>query len=93
MDNIVLSPIPVDQLVKTITESVLAALRLEKDSDLQDRMITTKEVKEIFGVSAVTVSAWINKGKLKPLSMGGRNRFRYADVMESAKTLKKYKQN
>ena len=91
MDNLVLSPVPLDQLIQSITLSLINALRKEQQADHQEKLLTTQEVAKLFGVTTVTISSWITKGYLSPSKIGGRNRFKYSDVMESMKTLKKYK--
>lgn len=92
MDNIVLTPVPLNQLVDTIAEKVVAALRKHQLEDQQEKLLTTKEVCRMFDVTSVTISAWINKGKLKRYSnQGGKNFFKYSEVMESLNSLKKYK--
>lgn len=93
MDNLILSPIPLDQLLQSITTSVLEAIRSDNKSVLQESLLSTAEVSKLFKVSQVTVSNWVSKGLLTRYSIGGRNRFKYSEVMDSMKTLKKYKIN
>ncbi len=91
MDNIVLSPIPSDQLITSITEKVIIAIRQQQNKDQQEKFLSTIEVCELFKVTPVTINAWIDKGKLKKYSHGGRNWFKYSEIMESLTSLKKYK--
>ena len=93
MDNIVLSPIPLDQLLTTITEKVIVAIRKQQQEDQQEKLLNTTEVCELFRVTPVTINAWIKQGKLKVYPKGGRNFFKYSEIMESLTTLKKYKVN
>ena len=64
---------------------------IEKSEKEEDKLLTTQEVAKLFSVTNVTISSWISKGLLTPCSMGGRNYFKYSEVLESMKTLKKYK--
>ena len=91
MDNIVLSPIPLDQLLVAITENVIVAIRKQQYEEQQEKLLTTKEVCKLFGITPVTVSAWIKKGKLRNCSERGKNLFKYSEVMGSLSSLKKYK--
>lgn len=91
MDNIVLTPVPLDQLLEAITEKVIIAIRKQQQEDQQEKLLSTKEICKLFGVTPVTVSAWINKGSLTPYTKGRKNLFKYSEVMESLKKLKKYK--
>lgn len=94
MDNtIVLTPVPLDQLVASITASVMSAIRSEQHQQLQEKLLSSKEVAKLFNVTTVTISSWIGKGLLITHSKGGRNYFKYSEVMDSMKTLKKYKIN
>ena len=93
MDNLILSQVPLDQLVATITASVINAIRNDLQQQQQEKLLTTAEVAALFGVTNVTISSWISKGKLIAYNQGGRNRFKYSEVIESLKTLKKYKIN
>ncbi len=91
MDNLILTPVPLDQLVATITASVLQAIKTNQQEQQQEQLLTTAEVAKMFGVTNVTISSWIAKGVLVPYSTGGRNRFKQSEVMQSMKTVRKYK--
>ena len=91
MDNLLFSPIPLDQLLAAITEKVIIAITQQQNKDQQEKLLTTKEVCKLFGITPVTVSAWIKKGKLRNCSESGKNLFKYSEVMGSLSSLKKYK--
>lgn len=99
MDKLALPPSLLDQLFQlliqslatSVTTSVINAIRAEQAGAQQDKLFTTAEVADLFGVTTVTISSWISKGLLQKYTMGGRNRFKYSEVMESMKTLKKYR--
>lgn len=40
----------------------------------QEKMLTTTEVAEMFGVSSMAVRRWINSGKLKALTIPGQRK-------------------
>ena len=92
MDNIVLTPVPLDQLVEAITEKVIIAIRKQQQEDQQEKLLTTAEVCKLLHVTPVTVNAWIKKGKLKKYcNEGGKNFFKYSEVIEGLTSLQKYK--
>ncbi len=87
-----LSPIPLDQLLTAITNNVIIAIRKQQQEEQQEKLLTTAEVCELLHVTPVTINTWINKGKLKKYSNeGGKNFFKYSEVMDSLTSLKKYK--
>ena len=45
--------------------------------------ITRKEVSEILSISLVTISAWSEKGILKPYRIGNRIRFKRKEVEQA----------
>lgn len=92
-DKVIFSTVPIEALVSEIAARVIESLKADQDSRDQDRLLGTKEVCDLFKVTPVTVSAYIKKGLLKPHVMGGRNHFKYSEVMESLKTYKRYKPN
>jgi excisionase family DNA binding protein len=91
-NNIVLTPVPLEQLLEAITEKVIIAIRKQQQEDQQEKLLTTADVCALLHVTPVTINTWIKKGKLEKYSNeGGKNFFKYSEVMESLKTLKKYK--
>ncbi len=92
MDNIVLTPVPLDQLVQAIAEKVIIAIREQQQEDQQEKLLSTAEVCALLHITPVTVSAWIKKGKLKKYSNeGGKNFFKYREVIKGLTSLQKYK--
>lgn len=47
----------------------------------EDRLLTPREVAELFGVRTTTIARWSNEGRLASfLTPGGHRRYRLADV-------------
>lgn len=90
-DNLLLSPVPLDRLLHLFREVIRQEIKAEHDEQLQDKLLTTAELCKIFNVTGVTINSWIKKSLLIKHSKGGRNYFKYSEVMESMKTLKRYK--
>ena len=82
--------IPIDKLADAIFNRVMEANRINDEKKLQEKLLTAKEVAQLFGVSTVTISNWVGKGLLRKYSIGGRTKFKYSEVMQSLKTIRKY---
>ncbi len=90
MDNIILSPVPLATLLQSFREIIRQEIAAEQSLQQQNKFLSTLEVCKLLSVSAVTISSWIAKGKIKKYTIGGRNRFKYSEIMESLTRLKKY---
>ena len=82
--------IPIDKLADALFNKMMEANRIDKEKKLQEKLLTAKEVAQLFSVSTVTISSWVSKGLLTKYSIGGRNKFKYSEVMDSLKTVKRY---
>jgi len=91
MDNILLTPIPLDTLMQSFREIIKEEIKAQYLKDLEEKLLTANDVKELFAVSTVTIASWTKKGLLIKHPIGGRNFYKNSEVMESLKTLKKYK--
>lgn len=91
MDNIILTPVPLEKLLQSFREIIRQEIAAEQSSQQQEKLLSTDEVCKLLSVSTVTIFSWVSKGKLKKYTIGGRNRFKYSEIMESLTSLKKYK--
>jgi len=93
--QIVLSPIPLDLLKSAISEIVRAELITKEQRDLQEKLLSPKEVCQLFqpSISKVTLAKWTNAGKLQKHTLAGRTYYKYSEVFASLQTLKKYNRN
>jgi hypothetical protein len=84
--------VPLDQLATKIDEIVHKAIREKQQEDLQAQFLSPKETCKLFNpsISLVTLASWTDKGLLKKYSISGRTYYKYSEVIESLKTLKKY---
>ena len=95
MEQIVLSPIPLDLLKSTISEIIREELVTKDQRDLQEKLLSPKDVCQLFqpSISKVTLEKWSKAGKLKKHTIGGRVYYRYSELIDSLQTLKKYNRN
>jgi excisionase family DNA binding protein len=63
------------------------------EPDKQPRFITRQDTAKLLGVSLVTIDKWSNEGYLKKYRIGGRIRFKAAEVQKALSEVKdlKYK--
>ena len=61
-------------------------------SIISEKLLSPSEVCKLFdpNISKVTLANWTTQGRLKKYSLGGRVFYKYSEVMESLKTIKKY---
>jgi hypothetical protein len=93
MDNIILSPIPLDTLLQSLRSVIKEVIQAEQLNDLQEKLLSPAEACKIFQpkISKPTLSSWSNKGLINEHRLGGRIYYKYSELIEAAKTLKKYK--
>ncbi len=54
---------------------------VERDEELQDHLMTPREVARLFGVNPKTVTRWADTGKLGGIrTLGGHRRYRAAEI-------------
>ncbi|MBS1599509.1 MAG: helix-turn-helix domain-containing protein [Bacteroidetes bacterium] len=75
--------------VKCATESILQ----KQNKELSEKLLSPSEACKLFqpSISKVTLDSWARKGLIKKHAIGGRVYFKYTEVMEALKSLKKYK--
>jgi len=86
LDNIILSQIPVNDLMLLIKQAVreeIAAGQNEAPSLEAEKPITTKELCEYLGITEPTVLRWRNKGKIPFFCIGSAVRFRKSEVIKA----------
>jgi len=90
-NNIIVIPSTIEMLMASFREIIKEEIKAQYLKDLEEKLLTANDVKELFAVSTVTIASWTKKGLLIKHPIGGRNFYKNSEVMESLKTLKKYK--
>lgn len=91
-DNIILSPVPLEQLIAQlrviIREEISAEHKLENE-----KLISPEESCKVFtpSISKVTLHKWTQDGYLTKYRIGGRTYFKRSEIIEAAKKFTKYK--
>lgn len=93
MNNLVFTSIPHEDLLKEFRQIIEEVVNAKLQNDIGEKLISPKEACRIFqpAISRVTIDAWTKAGHLKRYDLAGRVFYRYSEVIESAKTLKRYK--
>jgi len=86
MDEILLSKITKEDLIKEIREAVIQEMRpFLKQDDLakstSDDLMCRKDVCRMFNIHESTLNRWKNVGKLIPYNMGGKVFFKRSEIL------------
>ena len=93
MEQFLLSPISLEQLINNIKAVVRSELASKEKTDAQEQMLSPAQTCELFNpkISKVTLAKWTSDGLLKDYRIGGRVYYKSSEVIEAAKHLSKYK--
>ena len=91
MQNLILSPIHPDELVKRTAEYTAQLLNesYSKKQKEEPELLTCKQVEELLHIDPSTRVAWTNKGKIKAVGIGNRRYYKRSELMEALTPLKK----
>ena len=94
MDNLILSQIPVEDLIaliKTAVREEIAAGHPTVDPFNAEKPITTKELCKYLGVTEPTILRWRKKGKIPFFCIGSAVRFRKNEVIKALEKKGRFK--
>ena len=83
MQNIILSPVAVSDLVDMIAAEV--QLRLSPQPTNPDRLLSPKETGVMLGIDLSTLYRWDKLGYLTKIKIGGKVRYRLSDIQNLLK--------
>lgn len=91
-ENIILSPIPLDQLTGLLTSIVREEIRAKNVEDLHEKLLSPEETCKLFvpAISIATLNNYSNQGLVKKHYLGRLTFYKYSEVIDAVKTLKKY---
>jgi excisionase family DNA binding protein len=87
MNELVLSPVKVDDLVNLIVNAILEKLQPQQQTPESDPLIKIDEVCKILNVSKVTVFNWKKSGKIPFHRISSQIFFRKSEVLDSLKRI------
>ncbi len=93
MDKVILTPVPMDEFLNSIREVIREEVKRETSEEGREALISQKEACKLFNpaISLTTIIKWGKDGVLNPRKVGGRVYYTRAEILEAAKTIKKYK--
>jgi hypothetical protein len=91
-NQVLLTSIPLDFLLEKITEIVNAAVEKKQQSDREAKLYSAAEACKLFSptIAKSTLHQWTAEGLIPVHRIGGRIFYKYSEVIESAKRIKKY---
>lgn len=93
MDNLILTPVPLENLLQSFREIIKEEIKAEALSELQEKLLSPEEACKLFvpKVTKPTLESWSKNGPLTKHYIGGRVFYKYSEIMASLKTLGRYK--
>ena len=95
MNNIIFSPIPIEDLKTALTDIVRAELKNELQllipTQQPEDLLTRKETALLLGVSLHTLHDWTISGKVPAYRIGTRVRYKRTEIEKSLKQIKSAK--
>lgn len=91
-EQIIFIPLTVDDLLNRVREIVSEAVKQNQEEKLKAKLLSPTETCKLFSptISKVTLYEWTKQGLIPSYRMGGRVYYNYAEVIESAKRIKKF---
>ena len=77
-----------DELRNLLREELQISIDQSKGLDGDDQILKRKDIAEMFGISLVTVHAWMKIGHLPYHRLGGKTYFKKAEVIEALRKIK-----
>lgn len=93
MQDLILSPVPVKELLQSISDivenKVSALLQADKELPFQDKeYLTGKEVELVLSISAPTRYEWEKKGLFSRYKISGRTRYKRSEIIQAFQKMK-----
>ena len=91
-DNLILSPISLDALIKQIRDVVREEVKAELQKE-EEQLVAPSEACKMFvpAISERTLFDWASQGLIQKHRLGGRTYYKRSEIVASLKSLKKYK--
>jgi hypothetical protein len=91
-DQLVLTQVPVKDLIQLIKSAVREEL-LAKDEAKEEQLISPDKVCSIFQpkITRPTLQSYTDQGLIKSYRLGGRVWYKYSEIMNAIREIKRYK--
>ena len=93
--NIVLSSVPLSELLNEIRGIIRAEIKAEQQQHINEKLYSPQEACKMFNpkISKITLAKWTNDQLIPMQKIGGRCWYRYTDLVEAGTKLKKYERH
>ena len=92
MNNLILTPITLEQLKGEISDAVKREIAILAESfntpKQQDAWITRRQASHLLDVSLVTINEWTKTGKIKGYRIASRVRYKKSEIEASLSQIK-----
>jgi hypothetical protein len=90
--NIMITQVSKENFLEAFRTIIREEIKAEQLNELQGKLLSRAEACKIFQpkISTVTLDKWTSEGRIQSRRIGRRVFYKYAEVVEAAKTLKKY---
>jgi predicted DNA-binding transcriptional regulator AlpA len=82
MEQIVFSPVPLQELLDRIEKIVEDRLNRKEQQQNADKLLTAAEVCQMLDITRPTLWSWTKQGKLKQRRLGNRIYYRQGDILQ-----------
>jgi hypothetical protein len=91
--TMLLTNIPIKELFDNIRGIVQDEINRDQSTQLKEKLLSPKETCQLFepNITKPTLAKWDKDGHIRSYRIGGRVFYKYSEVIDSAKSLKKYK--
>lgn len=91
-NQVLLTPIPVDVFMNQILSTINHAFETKQRKEFEEKLLTAAEACKIFSpaIAKSTLHQWTAQGLIPVHRLGGRIFYKYSEIIESAKRIRKY---
>jgi len=93
MENLILSPIPITELQKFISDTIREEMQkiATQTPPPETEYITRNQTAQILGVSLPTLNDWTKRGLIIGYRIGTRVRYKKGEILEAVKQIQTLK--
>lgn len=87
--------IPVEELTEIFRDLIREEIHAKNEKELKEKLLSPEETCKLFSpaITKPTLESYSQKELLKKYSLGGRTWFKYHEVMEAVKEIKRFSRN
>ena len=92
MDRMILSPIELSEFLSGFRSIIKEELQAQQKLQLEEKLLSPAEACKLFqpAISKQTLAAWTSQNLLQDHRFGGRVFYKYSEIIEAGKKLKRY---